>query len=283
MDQPLLEVRERKIVLILGIILTIIFVGMGILSAVAFLAEGDISTGLFLSILYIALAFIGVYCICAYLFHKLQVYSNNQIIYSSSFGKKKEFAFKDIAKVAGNNRKGTLNLTLYDAAGKRLARVESNMLNYDKICEWLDASKKTSDEAKSTLEGMGMVAPSSYVVEPVTVQGTGKVARAFMAVLGICMLVGGILAGISGISDMTSKHVNDMAAVWFDPYSDTEVKQAVSFEMISYQFASFELSDAQGMYFVFDADMYPYIVCMDNERLETEFADIYEYTFSDAA
>lgn len=282
MNQPLFEVRERKIVLILGIVLTFIFAGMGVASAVVFFTEGDISTGLFLSILYVALAFIGVYSVCAYLFHKLQVYSNNQMIYSSSFGKKKEFAFKDIAKVAGNNRKGTLNLTLYDAAGKRLARVESNMANYDQLCEWLDASKKTADEARATLEGMGMEAPNTFTVEPIEVRGTGKVARVFMAILGVGMLVGGAFAGISGISDMTTEPAEDTAAVWFDPYTDTEVKQAVSFEMISYQFASFELSDAQGMYFVFDAEMYPYIVCMDNNRLETEFAEIYEYTFSDA-
>lgn len=70
---------------------------------------------------------------------------------------------------------------------------------------------------------------------------------------------------------------------WFDPYTASEEKQMVAFDMISYPFANFELSDSQALYFVFDMDMSVYIVCMDNERFETEFADIYEYTFSDSA
>lgn len=281
MNQPLVEVREKKTVLVLGIIFTLMFGGMGVFSGMVSLAEGNLSGAIGMMSIWVIFALLGVYMICTYFLHKLQVFSGNRIVYSSYLGHKKEFAFRDIAKISCRDRKNVISLILLDKEGKKLARVESNMANYDKLCEWLAATKKTSEEARATLEGMGMEAQSTFVVEPVKVQGTGKVARFFCAVLGAILCLAGIMVGIESINTMRIKSEDSEAILMFDPYSDTDEKQYISFEMITYSFASFELSDAQGMYFVFDKDMYPYIVCMDNSRLESEFSEIYEYTFSD--
>lgn len=96
------------------------------------------------------------------------------------------------------------------------------------------------------------------------------------------MLAAGIGTLITGISEMGQAPAEEEAR-WFDTAAEYEGKQMLEFEMMSYPFASFEYSDTQGLYFVFDADMSAYIVCMDNSRLENEFNEIYEYTFSDSA
>ncbi len=113
-------------------------------------------------------------------------------------------------------------------------------------------------------------------------KGVGKFTRIFLIIMGIFISVCAFMAAKDTIDDL-QKNNEPETLLSFDPYTASDLKQGVSFEMISYAFASFELSDAQGLYFVFDKDMYAYIVCMDNDRLETEFADIYEYTFSDEA
>ncbi len=112
-------------------------------------------------------------------------------------------------------------------------------------------------------------------------QKFGKLVRVILVLFGIFMLLIGLVVIAAAWEDMNNKEDQNEALVWFDPFEESEVKQYVEFEMISYPFASFELSDAQGLYFVFDEEMCPYIVCMDNDRLETEFKAIYEYTFSD--
>ncbi len=112
-------------------------------------------------------------------------------------------------------------------------------------------------------------------------RGIGKFFRIFLIIWGILMIFFGCMAIVDSMSGMQVPKEQETMLI-FDPYTASDLKQGVSFKMISYAFASFEFSDAQGLYFVFDKDMYAYIVCMDNDRLETEFADIYEYTFSDA-
>lgn len=107
-----------------------------------------------------------------------------------------------------------------------------------------------------------------------------KGARIFLVIFGVVLCVMGavffFVQVISGSSDKEEEVVE-----WFDPYTASEEKQMVEFEMISYPFANFELSSSQELYFVFDEYMSVYIVCMETERFENEFADIYEYTFND--
>lgn len=102
--------------------------------------------------------------------------------------------------------------------------------------------------------------------------------RILWAVLGLVMLVLPMAVFISEWGNGKDREEDIYA---FDVAEYSESRQFVEFEMISYPFASFELNDTQGLYFVFDEDMCTYIVCMNNNRLEEEFAEIYEYTFSD--
>lgn len=281
MNQPIFEVRERKSVLTGGIICTLLWGATAIL-VLRVSGADEIWAILYVLLVFGLFAVLGIYLMLAYFNHRLKVFSGGEAVYSSSLGKKTKFTYRDIAKVEQKYVKNAMSLTLKDVDGKRLAKVESNMLDYDKLCQWLNAQKQALEDSKTASDPSGVSAGHQIEVEPVKVKGTGKFARAFLVLMGVFMLIASVgtfstLAG-NGSSEDTEKE-----AQWFDPMAENEDKQMVKFELISYPFASFELSDSQGLYFVFDSDMCGYIVCMDNERLETEFKALYDYTFSDTA
>ena len=281
MNQPIFEVRERKSVLVCGIICTLLWGATAIL-VLRVSGADEIWAILYVLLVFGLFAVLGIYLMLAYFNHRLKVFSGGEAVYFSSLGKKTKFTYRDIAKVEQKYVKNAMSLTLKDVDGKRLAKVESNMLDYDKLCQWLNAQKQALEDSKTASDPSGVSAGHQIEVEPVKVKGTGKFARAFLVLMGVFMLIASVgtfstLAG-NGSSEDTEKE-----AQWFDPMAETEDKQMVKFELISYPFASFELSDSQGLYFVFDSDMCGYIVCMDNERLETEFKALYDYTFSDTA
>ncbi len=68
---------------------------------------------------------------------------------------------------------------------------------------------------------------------------------------------------------------------WFDLYSESDELQGLEFMLISDAFAEYTYGNSQGFYVVFDEEMYAYIICMEQERLEKEFQEIYDYTFTD--
>ena len=281
MNQPIFEVRERKSVLVCGIICTLLWGATAIL-VLRVSGADEIWAILYVLLVFGLFAVLGIYLMLAYFNHRLKVFSGGEAVYSSSLGKKTTFAYRDIVKVEQKYVKNAMSLTLKDVDGKRLAKVESNMLDYDKLCQWLNTQKQALEDSKTVSDPSGVSAGHQIEVEPVKVKGTGKFARAFLVLMGVFMLIASVgtfstLAG-NGSSEDTEKE-----AQWFDPTAEYEDKQMVKFELISYPFASFELSDSQGLYFVFDSDMCGYIVCMDNERLETEFKALYDYTFSDTA
>ena len=280
MKEQVFEVREKKFVLASGIICTIIFGLMAIVMIAA--SEGDVLMIVYGMSVFGVLTALGIYLLLAYFNHRLTVFSDGELVYSNSFGKKTTFAYRDIAKLEQKYVKTTMNIVFKNAEGKRLAKVESNMKGYDQLWHWLKTQKQAVEEAQAAMDQLGVSTDHKIEIEPVKVKGTGKIARTFLVVMGVFMLVAA--AGTfytlteSGSSEGVEGEVQR-----FDPTVEYENKQLVEFEMISYPFASFELNDSQGLYFVFDTDMSVYIVCMDNERLETEFKEIYDYTFSDAS
>lgn len=106
-----------------------------------------------------------------------------------------------------------------------------------------------------------------------------KGRKILIAIVMCILLVVGIGCTVQGIKIVTAKD-DKVAEQWFEPYEENQEKQYLDFMLISDPFAEFELSSKLGLYFVFDTDMYGYIVCMEQARVEKEFADIYEYTFS---
>lgn len=280
MKEPIFEVREKKFVLASGVICTIIF---GFLAAVMVAAsEGDALMIVYGASVFGGLTVLGIYLLLAYFNHRLKVFSGGELVYSNSLGKKTTFIYRDIVKLEQKYVKTTMSMILKDTEGKRLAKVESNMKGYDQFCQWLNAQNQTAEEAQAAMDQLGVSADHKIKIEPVKVKGTGKIARAFLIVMGVFMLIAA--AGtFSTLAESGSSEDTEVEAQWFDPTVEYEDRQMVEFEMISYPFASFELNDSQGLYFVFDTDMSVYIVCLDNDRLETEFKEIYDYTFSDAA
>lgn len=108
-----------------------------------------------------------------------------------------------------------------------------------------------------------------------------KIGKAVLLFMGALMLIGALIYGSEAVSKWTAGKNTGEALSAFDPMYDNGIKEYVEFDMITYPFAGFELNDTQGFYFVFD-DMLPYIVCMEDARLEGEFQAIYDYTFSDS-
>lgn len=273
MNELVLEVREKVIILLAAILCF----GTGIGLCVAILADSD-TTGVGFGIgVALLLAAVGVYCVLAYLNHRLKVFADGRMVYSSTTGKKTEFRYSDLAQIEQRQINGTLSLTLMDTSGKRIGKVEGNMKGYEELCQWLNTQKKKAEEA----ETMGMQSNHEVEVTPVNGNITGKGARIFMVIMGVVMIALGIVC-VFGVLETDTSDTEETEVEWFDSYTDYGDKRKMEVEMISYSFASFELSDSQELYFIFDTYTVPYIVCMDNERFETEFADIYEYTFSDS-
>lgn len=279
MKQPVFEVREKKTVLILGIIFTIIFGAMALVMLGA--EKADIAGIIFSVILFVIIAVLGLYLVMAYFTHRLKVFADGECVYVSFIGKKTSFTCKDIARIEQKYMSRVISLRLRDASGKCVAKVESNMINYDRLCRWLIDCKQEMESRGNIVNRFGVNMKQEIMVEPVKVLGAAKKGRIFLGILGVIIL---LAAGGVGLSLFSGWYIGEEAeetVSWFDSTVLSEEKQKVNVQMISYAFATFGSSDKQGVYFVFDEDMAVYIVCMDNARLETEFADIYEFTFTE--
>ncbi len=101
-----------------------------------------------------------------------------------------------------------------------------------------------------------------------------------IAVLGVGLMLTGI-TGLGRYYQEAAKARENMEVQWFDLYSSSEERQMLEFMFISDPFAEYTYSTSQGFYLVYDEDMYGYIICMDNDRLEEEFLANYEYTYQD--
>ena len=101
-----------------------------------------------------------------------------------------------------------------------------------------------------------------------------------IAVLGVGLVLSGIL-GISKYYQEAAAAKENTEVLWFDLYSPSEEPQMLEFLFISEPFAEYTYGTSQGFYLVYDEDMFGYIVCMENDRLEGEFLENYNYTYQD--
>lgn len=275
MKELVCEVRERASILLVGIFLVLTGIILVVASA-ATVTEEDGSLMGAAAVCMLFLVGVGGYTILAFINHRLKVFSDGSMVYSNSIGQKEEFSYTDISEIEQRQVNGTLSLSLKDATGKRIGKVESNMRGYEELAQWLNTQKQKNKDAQA----MGVESQHEVEVTPVNGKMSVTGARIWMIFLGMCMFVIGLIC-FSFMPEKDSAMDSDEEVIWFDPYAVTEEKQTLIFDMVSYPFASFELSDTQGLYFVFDPQMNVYIVCLENERVETEFADIYAYTFDD--
>lgn len=101
-----------------------------------------------------------------------------------------------------------------------------------------------------------------------------------IAVLGVGLLLAGIM-GIAKHYQEAAKAKENTEVLWFDLYSPSQEPQMLEFLFISDAFAEYTYGTSQGFYLVYDEDMFGYIICMENERLEGEFKANYDYTYQD--
>lgn len=182
MSEVILEVRERAAVLIVGVMLIIVGVVLCGASLVSEESDGTmLSAGIAGLLAFVAL---GVYLILAFVNHRLKVFADGRMLYSASLGAKTEFCYADIAKIEQKMINGMLSLSFYDASGKRFGKVEDNMKDYEKLCQWLNTQKKKEEDAKA----MGVQNGHEAEVTPVNGNSMGKAVRILYIVLGIIFL-----------------------------------------------------------------------------------------------
>lgn len=278
MNQPIIEVKERKSVLSLGIILIIIF---GTFMTMCLLTAEEDDVMIICAFLFGVFVVMGIYLLLAYRNHSLRIFPGDLIEYTNSLGRKLSFHYSDVSSIEQRYVKATMNMTWKDTNGKRLAKIEGNMAGYEEAILWLENRQRATAELQDDNSMLGNKSAGTAIIQPVQVQGTSKGSRVFLGIMGVLFFVAGMGSIITGVAQIDQEPVEE-EAVWFDTHTEYEGKQMVEFDMISYPFASFEYSDTQGLYFVFDTDMCAYIVCLDNNRFETEFSEIYEYTFSES-
>lgn len=139
---PVVIVRERKMVTISGCILWLlgfILLLMGVI--VADTPPFDAGVTAFVAIPGVLLFLMGVWMILAGRNRALFVFLDNSILYTSSWGRKREFAPGQVASVQliANH-----SIHLRNKDGKKLASIETNMLGIPQFAEWLEHTQLTA-------------------------------------------------------------------------------------------------------------------------------------------
>ncbi len=136
--QPLVIVRERMAVTVLGAIvwvLGLVLTLMGVIVAGTPPFAPDVTA--FVSVPGVPLFLLGVWMLLAGRNRSLFVFRDNSIWYISSWGRKREFAPGQVASVRLTANR---SLHLLNRDGKRLASIETNMRGIPRFAEWLEST-----------------------------------------------------------------------------------------------------------------------------------------------
>lgn len=138
MQQPIVIVRERKIVAVLGIIQWVLSLVM-MLTAVIVAGTPPFDAALtFVSTLIgIPFMLLGVWMLLAGRNRTLFVFQDNSMWYISSWGRKREFAPGQVASVRLTANR---SIHLRNKEGKKLASIETNMRGIPRFAEWLEST-----------------------------------------------------------------------------------------------------------------------------------------------
>lgn len=138
MKTPVVIVRERKVVTILGVIfwvLGFILLLMGVIVAGTSPFEAEVTA--FVAIPGMLFFLMGVWMILAGRNRVLFVFRDNSILYISSWGRKREFASGQVTSVRLTANR---SIHLLNREGKKLASIETNMLGIPRFAEWLEST-----------------------------------------------------------------------------------------------------------------------------------------------
>lgn len=137
-QQPIVVVRERKMVAVLGIIQWVLSLVM-MLTAVIVAGTPPFDAACTFVIILIGLPFmlLGVWMLLAGRNRSLFVFRDNSILYISSWGRKREFATGQVASVRLTANR---SIHLLNKDGKKLASIETNMRGIPRFAEWLEST-----------------------------------------------------------------------------------------------------------------------------------------------
>ena len=142
MQQPIVIVRERKIVAMLGIIQWVLSLVM-MLTAVIVAGTPPFDAALtFISTLIgVPFMLLGVWMLLAGRNRTLFVFQDNSMWYISSWGRKREFAPGQVASVRLTANR---SIHLLNKDRKKLASIETNMRGIPRFAEWLESTNLTA-------------------------------------------------------------------------------------------------------------------------------------------
>ena len=137
-QQPLVIVRERMVVTVLGVIVWVlgfVLTLMGVIVAGTPPFEPDVTA--FVTVPGVPLFLMGVWMILAGRNRSLSVFQDNSILYISSWGRKREFAPGQVASVRLTANR---SIHLRNKDGKKLVSIETNMRGIPRFAEWLEST-----------------------------------------------------------------------------------------------------------------------------------------------
>lgn len=142
MQQPIVIVRERKIVAVFGIIQWVLSLVMMLTAViVAGTPPFDAGSTFVCTLLGLPFMLLGVWMLLAGRNRTLFVFRDNSMWYISSWGRKWEFAPGQVTSVwLTANR----SIHLRNKDGKKLASIETNMRGIPRFAEWLESTNLTA-------------------------------------------------------------------------------------------------------------------------------------------
>ena len=141
-QQPIVIVRERKIVTVFGIIQWVLSLVMMLTAViVAGTPPFDAGSTFVCTLIGVPFMLLGVWMLLAGRNRTLFVFQDNSMWYISSWGRKREFAPGQVASV-----RLTANryIHLRNKDGKKLASIETNMRGIPRFAEWLESTNLTA-------------------------------------------------------------------------------------------------------------------------------------------
>lgn len=142
MQQPIVIVRERKIVAVFGIIQWVLSLVMMLTAViVAGTPPFDAGSTFVCTLIGVPFMLLGVWMLLAGRNRTLFVFRDNSMWYISSWGGKREFAPGHVASVRLTANR---SLHLRNKNGKKLASIETNMRGIPRFAEWLESTNLTA-------------------------------------------------------------------------------------------------------------------------------------------
>ena len=141
-QQPIVIVRERKIVTVFGIIQWVLSLVMMLTAViVAGTPSFDAGSTFVCTLIGIPFMLLGVWMLLAGRNRTLFVFKDNSMWYISSWGRKREFAPGQVASVRLTANR---SIHLRNKDGKKLASIETNMRGIPRFAEWLESTNLTA-------------------------------------------------------------------------------------------------------------------------------------------